>query len=115
MYDHSLHLGRKHFCRYCSYIFNTEEILKDPTQDCIKVHDEQILKTGEYVKLKKISKKKELFMIYTDFESILVPEDNGKQNPNEFYTNKYQKPLACSNGYKLVCADNKFSKSFQSY
>ena len=27
-------------------------------------------------------------MIFADFESILVPEDNGKQNPNESYTNK---------------------------
>ena len=25
-------------------------------------------------------------MIYADSESILVPEDNGKQNPNESYT-----------------------------
>ena len=30
-------------------------------------------------------------LIYTDFESILLPEDNGKQNPNESYTNKYKK------------------------
>ena len=30
------------------------------------------------------------FMIYTDFESILVPEGNGKQNPNESYINKYK-------------------------
>ena len=29
-------------------------------------------------------------MIYADLESILVPEDNGKQDPNESYTNKYQ-------------------------
>ena len=29
-------------------------------------------------------------MIYIDFESILVPENNGKQNPGESYTNKYQ-------------------------
>ena len=29
-------------------------------------------------------------MIYADFESILVPEDNGNQNPNESYTNKYR-------------------------
>ena len=25
-------------------------------------------------------------MIYADFESILVPGDNGKQNPDESYT-----------------------------
>ena len=44
-----------------------------------------------------------LFMIYADFESILVPEYNGKQNPNEPYMNKYQKHIACTYGYKLVC------------
>ena len=28
------------------------------------------------------------FMIYADFESNLVPENKGKQNTDEFYTNK---------------------------
>ena len=54
-------------------------------------------------------------MIYLDFESIVVPEDNGKQNPNVSYTNKYQKHVACSYGYNLVCVGNKFSKPFKSY
>ena len=40
-------------------------------------------------------------MIYADLEIILVPGDNGKQNPNESYANKYQKRVACSCGYKL--------------
>ena len=48
-----------------------------------------------------------------DFESILVPADNGKQNSEESYTNKYHKCIACSYGYKLVCADDKFSKPFK--
>ena len=54
-------------------------------------------------------------MIYADFESILVPEDKGKQNPNETFTNKYQKHVACSYGYKLVCVDDKCSKPFKLY
>ena len=54
-------------------------------------------------------------MIYANFESILVPEDNGKQNPNESYTNNYQKYVACSYGYQLVCVDDKFSQPFKSY
>ena len=41
-------------------------------------------------------------MIYADFESILVPEDNVKQNPNESYGRKYQKHVACHYGYKLI-------------
>ena len=54
-------------------------------------------------------------MIYAHFEIILAPEDNGKQNPDESYTNKYQKHVPCSYGYKLVCAYDKFSKLFKSY
>ena len=40
-------------------------------------------------------------MIYVDLGSVLVLEDNGKQNPDECYMNKYQKDVACSYGYKL--------------
>ena len=55
------------------------------------------------------------FMIYAAVESILVPEDNRKQNPDESYSNKYHKHVACSYGYKLVCVDDKFSRPFKSY
>ena len=34
---------------------------------------------------------KATFMIYGDCESILVPEDNGKQNLNKSQTKKYKK------------------------
>ena len=54
-------------------------------------------------------------MIYADFESILVSENNRKKNPNEFHSNKYQKHVACSYGYKLACVDNRFSQHFKSY
>ena len=45
--------------------------------------------------------------IHADFESVLVPEDSGKQNSHEPYTNKYQKHVAWSYGCKLVCVDEK--------
>ena len=35
-------------------------------------------------------------MIYADIKSILVLEDNGNQNPEECYTNNYQKHVASS-------------------
>ena len=53
-------------------------------------------------------------MIYADFESILVPGDNGNQNPEKFYSSRYQRHIACSYGYKLVYVDDKFSKPFKS-
>ena len=54
-----------------------------------------------------------IIYIYPDFESILVSENNGKQNPEESDTNKYQKHIACSYGFKSVCIDDGFSKPFR--
>ena len=54
-------------------------------------------------------------MIYADFEKILVPEDNGRQNPKESDTIKYEKHVTSIYGYKLVCVDDKFNKPFKSY
>ena len=35
-------------------------------------------------------------MIYGGFESILLPDNNDKQNLGESYMNKYQKHVVCS-------------------
>ena len=73
-------------------------------------------KKGEFVKFKIYSRKiKSLLIIYADFESILVPENTWKQNPEESYTKKYQKNIACSYGYKQVCINDEFSKPFKTY
>ena len=58
-------------------------------------------KKGEYVKLKNYERViKSPFIIHEDFESILVSEDNRKQNSKEFYAKKHQKHIASSYGYK---------------
>ena len=54
-------------------------------------------------------------MIYIDFERILVPDDNGKQNPKGSYASKHEKHVAYSYGQKLVSSDDRFSKPFRSY
>ena len=55
------------------------------------------------------------FIIYADFESILVPRNNDKKSPNESYRDKCQKHIACCYVYKLVCVEDKFSKPFKTY
>ena len=53
----------------------------------------------DYIKCKNYERKiKPPFIIYANFETILVPEDNEKENLKESYTNKYQKHIACSYG-----------------
>ena len=47
-----------------------------------------MVKKCETIKFKiYVRKIKSPSMIYTDFENILVPENNGNQNPDESYTN----------------------------
>ena len=71
-------------------------------------------KKGEYVNFKNYDRKIKLsFMICADFESILLPEDDGKQNPDQ--SNKYQEYVACSYGYQFPCVNDKFKKHFKSY
>ena len=48
------------------------------------------------------------------FWKWLVADGNRKQNPNESFMGKYQKCIAFRYSYKLVCADDKFSKHFKS-
>ena len=119
MYEHTLQRGRKHFSRFCLQAFRTAERLKSHIKDCFKIKGKQTIKMpkkGEYIKFKNFERKiKSPFMIYADLESTLVPEDNEKQNLNESNTNKFQKHVACSYGYKLVCVDDKFSKPFKSF
>ena len=64
-------------------------------------------KNTELAKLNNYERKiKFPFMVYADFESILVPENNGKEKSDQSYMNKYQKHVGCSCGYKLVRFSN---------
>ena len=38
MYKHTLHHGRKHFCRCFWHAFSTEKILKSHTNYCFKIN-----------------------------------------------------------------------------
>ena len=95
MYNHSLHRGRKHFSCHHLHDFITEKNLKRHIKDSFKINIKQTIKMNkknQYVNFKNFEGKlKSPFMIYSDFESILVTEGNGKQNPNKCYTKKYQK------------------------
>ena len=51
-------------------------------------------------------------MIYADFESILVPEDNEKQNPDESYTIIKNMLLAVTAIHQ--CVDDELSKPLKS-
>ena len=73
-------------------------------------------KKGEHIEFENYeSKINSPFIVYAVFESILVPEYNGKQNPEQSYSNKYQKYIAYIYDYELACVDDKFSRPLNTY
>ena len=61
MFDHSLHCGRRHFCRCCSHAYITEEIFKSPIKDSFKINGKQKIKMPKKMNMlnSKILKQKE--------------------------------------------------------
>ena len=60
MYDHTLHRGRKHFCRYFLKAFSTKETSKYHIKNCFKINYRQRIKMskkGEYIKFKNFERK----------------------------------------------------------
>ena len=76
----------------------------------------KMTKKGETARFKNHTRKIKLpFLIYADFESVLISGKNEKQNTDESCTNKYQNHIGCSFTYKLVYVEDQFSKPFQPY
>ena len=83
MHDHNV----QHFYCYCLQTFSTKEILNVILKIFLKLMVNKWsrqLKKGEYVRFKCYGRKiKSPFKIYAISESILVPEDNRKNNPDK--------------------------------
>ena len=54
------------------------------------------------------------FKIYADFEFLLKGVRSSDKN-NASYSKRYQLHIPCSFAYKVVCIDDKFSKSVVLY
>ena len=91
--------------------FSTEEISKRHVKDYFKTTDKHIFtmpKKGKHVKFTNYEKKGKvniynLGKFWKYFSASKVQKS---------YTNKYQKHIGCSYGFKLICVDDKFSKPY---
>ena len=117
MLNKTKHKGKKYFCKNCLQCFSSENVLLEHKEDCLVINAKQHVKLEERV----ISFKNYFrqipvpFKIYADFECILKNVDNDIINNDISYTRKYQDHVPCSFAYKIVCADNKYSKKIVLY
>ena len=119
----SKHKEKKHFCLHCLHSCTSEEILEKHKEICLEVNGTQatkLLEEGTKIKFKNHRNAMPVpFVIYADFESMLVPEerkDASKSVEDISSTELYQTHKASSFGLKTVCHyDDKYSGDYQSY
>ncbi|CAB3982135.1 Gastrula zinc finger [Paramuricea clavata] len=115
--------NKAHFCLHCLHNCVSEEALEKHRETCLQVNGVQTTKfpkEGTKIKFKNHRNSMPVpFVIYADFESILVPEEKNDKSENsedESRTNRYQTHQACSFGLKTVCHyDDKYSGEYKSY
>ena len=88
------HKGSREICLNCFNTFNSlKELEKHKgycyNNECVKIN---MPPEGTYLNFKNFANsEKAPFTIYADFESLIKPLYNCKPDPNQSYTNKYQK------------------------
>ena len=113
--------AKKFFCKHCIQHFPSEDRLEKHMMDCIvltKCQAIQMPAEGEVIKFKTFRETVKIpFVIYADLESILQKLTvTQKEEMGQEQTEKLQKHVACSYGYKVVCCyDEKLSKPFKMY
>ena len=113
--------AKKFFCKHCIQHFPSEDRLEKHMMDCIvltKCQAIQMPAEGEVIKFKSFRETVKIpFVIYADLESILQKLTvTQKEEMEQEQTEKLQKHVACSYGYKVVCCyDEKLSKPFKMY
>ena len=119
----SKHGHKQHFCLHCLHSCTSEEILEKHKETCLEVNGTQAVrlpKEGTKIKFKNHRNEMPVpFVIYADFESILVPEkrkDASESVEDSSSTELYQTHKACSFSLKTVSHyDDKYSGDYQSY
>ena len=101
--------NKKYFYKSCLQCFSSKNVLTKHKENCLIINGKQSVKLDKgtiesenYFKQIPVP-----FKIYADFECNL----EGVESYEGPYTKKYQDHVPCSFAYKVVCIDDKFSKS----
>ena len=117
---------KKFSCKHCIQHFPSQERLEKRLLNCIVLKECQAIDMppeGEVIIFKAFRETVKIpFVIYADLESILdkltfdMQDSDISASEEQEKTEKLQKHIACSYGYKVVCCyDDRLSKPFKMY
>ena len=96
------------FCKSCLQCFSNENVLIKHKENCLSINGKQSVKLGEIIKFENYFKQIPVpFKIYADFECNLKSVECNEGS----HTKNYQYHIPCSFAYKVVCIDDRFTKT----
>ena len=109
MFHETKNKGKKWFCISCLQCFSSENVLIKHKEDCLSINGKQSIHLEKgIIEFKNYFKQLPVpFKIYTDFECNLRDVEIYEGS----YTKKYHEHVPCSYAFKVVCIDDRFSKS----
>ena len=113
MFHKTKNKNKKWFCRSCLQCFSSESVLIKHKEDCLSINGKQsvnleqgVIEFENYFKQLPVP-----FKIYADSECNLRDVEICEGS----YTKKYHEHVPCSFAYKIVCIDDRFTKSIVTY
>ena len=109
MFHKTKNKNKKWFCRSCLQCFSSENVLIKHKEDCLSINGKQSVNLEKgIIEFENYFRQSPLpFKIYADFECNLRDAEIYEGS----YTKKYHDHVPCSYAYKVVCIDDRFSKS----
>ena len=113
MFHKTENKNKKWFCRSILQCFSIESVLIKHKQGCVSINSKQSVKLEKgIIKFENYFKQIPVpFKIYSDFECNLRSVESYESS----YTKKYKDHVSCSFAYKVVCVDDRFTKSIVVY
>ena len=113
MFHKTKNKNKKYFWNSCLQCFSSKNVLPEHKNFCLSINGTQSARfEKETIKFKYYFKQIQVpFKFYADFECNL----NSVESYEGFYSKKYEDHIPCSFAYKLVCADDRFSKPILLY
>ena len=109
MFHKTKNKNKKWFCKSCLQCPSSENVLTKHKEDCLSINGVQSVNVEKgIIKFENYSKQLPIpFKIYADFECNLRDVEIYEGS----YTKKYHEHVPCSYAYKVICIEDKFSKS----
>ena len=109
MFHKTKNKNKKYFCKSCLQCFSSKNVLTKHKEACLSINGAQSVRLEKgTIEFKNYFKQIPVpFKIYADFECNLKNVECYEGT----YTKKYHEHVPCSYAYKVVCIDDRFSKS----